>query len=247
MKQALITDMHANREAFEAVLEHADAQGATQYAFLGDYVGYGADPDWVVDQVREFVAQGAVAVMGNHDAAVVQGAGSGMREDARAAVEWTRTRLRPEQLDFLAKLPMHQQRGDCLYVHANAFDPGGWEYILGRSEAVRSLQSTRQRLTFCGHMHEPMLFHLSGTGKAGDFAPVAGVPIPLLSNRQWLAIPGSVGQPRDGNPAAAYAMLDLASAELTFHRVPYNIEGAAQRIREAGLPDRLAARLFEGE
>jgi len=247
MKQALITDMHANREAFEAVLEHACAQGATQYAFLGDYVGYGADPGWVIDRVREFVAQGAVAVMGNHDAAVVQGAGSGMREDARAAVEWTRAQLKPEQLDFLAKLPMHQQRDDRLYVHANAFDPGGWEYVLGRSEAVRSLHATRQRLTFCGHMHEPMLFHLSGTGKAGDFAPVAGVPIPLLSNRQWLAIPGSVGQPRDGNPAAAYAMLDLASAELTFHRVPYNIEGAAQRIREAGLPDRLAARLFEGE
>lgn len=247
MKQALITDMHANREAFEAVLEHAGAQGATQYAFLGDYVGYGADPGWVIDRVREFVAQGAIAVMGNHDAAVVQGAGSGMREDARAAVEWTRAQLKPEQLDFLAKLPMHQQRDDRLYVHANAFDPGGWEYILGRSEAVRSLHATRQRLTFCGHMHEPMLFHLSGTGKAGDFAPVAGVPIPLLSNRQWLAIPGSVGQPRDGNPAAAYAMLDLASAELTFHRVPYNIEGAAQRIREAGLPDRLAARLFEGE
>ncbi|TDP63077.1 metallophosphoesterase family protein [Roseateles toxinivorans] len=247
MKQALITDMHANREAFEAVLEHAGAQGATQYAFLGDYVGYGADPGWVIDRVREFVAQGAMAVMGNHDAAVVQGAGSGMREDARAAVEWTRSQLKPEQLDFLAKLPMHQQRDDRLYVHANAFDPGGWEYVLGRSEAVRSLHATRQRLTFCGHMHEPMLFHLSGTGKAGDFAPVAGVPIPLLSNRQWLAIPGSVGQPRDGNPAAAYAMLDLANAELTFHRVPYNIEGAAQRIREAGLPDRLAARLFEGE
>lgn len=247
MRQALITDMHANREALEAVLEHASAQGASQYAFLGDYVGYGADPAWVVDRVREFVDQGAVAVMGNHDAAVVQGAGSGMREDARAAVEWTRAQLNPEQLDFLAKLPMHQQRGECLYVHANAFDPGGWEYILGRGEAVRSLQSTRLRLSFCGHMHEPMLFHLSGTGKAGDFTPVAGVPIPLLSNRQWLAIPGSVGQPRDGNPAAAYAMLDLANAELTFHRVPYNIEGAARRIREAGLPDRLAARLFEGE
>jgi len=246
MKTALITDLHANREAFEAVLEHASAQGATAYALLGDYVGYGADPGWVVDRVRDLVAQGAAAVLGNHDEAVVQGAGPGMREDARAAVAWTRAQLSQEQLSFLAGLPMSQQRDDCLFVHANAFDPGNWAYITHRADAVLSLQSTRQRMTFCGHMHEPMLYHLSSTGKAGDFTPVPGVPIPLLDNRQWLAIPGSVGQPRDGNPAASYAMLDHASAELSFHRVPYNVEGAAQRIRAAGLPERLAARLFEG-
>lgn len=246
MKTALITDLHANREAVEAVLEHASAHGATAYAFLGDYVGYGADPGWVVDRVRELVAAGATAVLGNHDAAVVQGAGPSMRDDARAAVEWTRRQLSQEQLAFLTQLPMSQQRDDCLFVHANAFDPGNWEYITSRTDAMRSLQCTRQRLTFCGHMHEPMLYHLSGTGKAGDFTPVPGVPIPLLSNRQWLAIPGSVGQPRDGNPAASYAMLDQSSVELSFHRVPYNVEGAAQRIRAAGLPERLAARLFEG-
>jgi diadenosine tetraphosphatase ApaH/serine/threonine PP2A family protein phosphatase len=247
MKTALITDLHANREALEAVLEHAAQKGANDYVFLGDFVGYGADPAWVVDTVRAMVAGGALAVMGNHDEAVVKGSNSSMREDARAAVEWTRGKLNADQLDFLADLPMSAQRSDCLYVHANAFDPTGWEYITGRAEAVRSMQSTRQRLTFCGHMHEPMLYHLSGTGKAGDFAPVSGVPIPLLSNRQWLAIPGSVGQPRDGNPAACYALYDATQAELCFHRVPYNVEAAAQRIRAAGLPERLAARLFEGE
>lgn len=247
MKTALITDLHANREAVQAVLEHAGEQGASAYAFLGDYVGYGADPGWVVDRVRELVANGAVAVLGNHDEAVVQGAGPGMREDARAAVEWTRAQLSQDQLAFLGQLPMSQQRDDCLFVHANAFAPGNWEYITNRADAVRSLQCARQRLTFCGHMHEPMLYHLSSNGKAGDFTPVPGVPIPLLDNRQWLAIPGSVGQPRDGNPAAAYAMLDHSTRELSFHRVPYDIETAAQRIRAAGLPARLAARLFEGE
>lgn len=247
MKTALITDLHANREAVEVVLEHARTHGATAYAFLGDYVGYGADPGWVVDRVRELVAAGAVAVLGNHDAAVVQGASPGMREDARAAVEWTRSQLAPDQLDFLARLPLSQQRDECLFVHANAFAPANWEYITNRSDAVRSLQATAQRLTFCGHMHEPMLYHFSSTGKAGDFSPVAGAPIPLLNNRQWLAIPGSVGQPRDGNPAAAYAMFDHASGELCFHRLPYDVEQAAKRIRAAGLPERLAARLFEGE
>jgi diadenosine tetraphosphatase ApaH/serine/threonine PP2A family protein phosphatase len=247
MKTALITDLHANREAVEAVLAHAAARQAQAYAFLGDFVGYGADPAWVVDRVRALVDAGAVAVMGNHDEAVVNGPGAGMREDARAAVQWTHAQLDEAQLRFLAGLPMSQVRGDCLFVHANAFDPAGWNYVSGRAEAVRSMQCTRQRLTFCGHMHEPMLYHLSGTGKAGDFAPVPGVAIPLLSNRQWLAIPGSVGQPRDGNPAACYAMLDEAAAELTFHRVPYNVEGAARRIIDAGLPERLAARLFEGE
>ncbi len=246
MKTALITDLHANREAFEAVLEHASAHGATAYALLGDYVGYGADPGWVVDRVRELVDKGAVAVLGNHDEAVVQGAGPGMRDDARAAVAWTHAQLSQDQLAFLASLPMSQQRDDCLFVHANAFEPGNWGYITCRADAVLSLQCTRQRLTFCGHMHEPMLYHLSSTGKAGDFTPVPDVPIPLLGNRQWLAIPGSAGQPRDGNPAASYAMLDRSCAELSFHRVPYDVESAAQRIRAAGLPERLAARLFEG-
>ena len=246
MKTALIADLHANREAVTAVLDHAHEQGAQAYAFLGDYIGYGADPAWVVERVRRLVADGASAVIGNHDSAVVQGAAPGMREDARAAVQWTRSQLNEDQLAFLSALPMSQARGDCLFVHANAYAPADWGYIMSRADAARSLQCTRQRLTFCGHMHEPMLYHLSGAGKAGDFKPVPGVPIPLLGQRQWLAIPGSVGQPRDGNPAACYAMFDAACSELSFYRVPYDIETAARRIRAAGLPERLAARLFEG-
>ena len=246
MKCAVITDLHANREAVESVLDHARSHGAQRWVLLGDFVGYGADPAWVVDQVRGLVRAGALAVMGNHDQAVVRGASPGMRPDARQVVEWTREQLNPAQLDFLASLPMTQRHGNQLYVHANAWAPAGWEYIQGRADAVRSLHATDCRYTFCGHMHEPRLFHLSAVGKAGDFVPTPGVAIPLPPHRQWLVIPGAAGQPRDGNPAACYAMFDDARHQLTYHRVPYDHASAGAKIRAAELPQRLASRLEEG-
>ena len=246
MKLALVTDLHANREAVSAVMAHADAQGAQRYAFLGDYVGYGADPAWVVDLLRDHVARGAIAVRGNHDEAVVMGPKSTMVPDARRVVDWTRQQLGADQLEFLALRPMSATDGDCLFVHANAYAPAAWDYIQGRAEAIRSLQATDRRFTFCGHVHDPMLFHLTATGKAGDFTPTPGVPIPLSPQRRWLAIPGSVGQPRDGNPAACYAMFDTASDALTFHRVAYDHETAAAKVRAAGLPEALAQRLIHG-
>jgi len=247
MKLALITDLHANRESVSAVMAHAATQGIDRYAFLGDFVGYGADPGWVVDLVREQVARGAIVVMGNHDAAVVQGPLPTMIPEARQVVEWTRERLDAEQLAFLAAMPMSVSDGDRMFVHANAFAPSDWAYVLGRMEAVRSLQATNARFTFCGHVHDPKLFHLTGTGKIGDFVPSDGMPIPLSEQRRWLVIPGSAGQPRDGNPAACYATFDTASSTLTYFRVPYDTEAAGAKIRAAGLPQRLARRLEHGE
>ena len=247
MKLALITDLHANREAVQAVLDHAKAAGVQRYAFLGDYVGYGADPGWVIDTVRDHVSRGAIAVAGNHDAGCTQEISPNMRPDARQVVEWTRSQLSPQQIDFLASRPLTHTEGDMLFVHANAFAPAEWEYIQGRIEAVRSLHATTCHYTFCGHMHEPKLFHLSGTGKAGDFVPTPGVPIPMPPLRQWLVVPGAVGQPRDGNPAACYATFDIEDQSLTFHRVPYDHETAAAKIRAAGLPHRLAERLAHGQ
>lgn len=246
MKLALITDLHANREAVEAVLAHARAQGVTQHAFLGDFVGYGADPAWVVDTVRAMVRQGALAVQGNHDAAVAHGASATMNPQARQVIDWTRARLDPHQLDFLGSLPLSLEDGELLFVHANAYQPAAWDYIHGRSEAVRSLHATRQRVTVCGHVHEPRLYHLSPLGKAGDFVPVGGEPIPLLGSRRWLVIPGSAGQPRDGDPAACYATYEPATLQLTYWRVPYDHEAASEKIRAAALPQSLAHRLADG-
>jgi diadenosine tetraphosphatase ApaH/serine/threonine PP2A family protein phosphatase len=247
MRWAILTDLHANREAVEAVLEHAAGQDIQRHALLGDFVGYGADPAWVLDTVHALVRNGAIAVRGNHDEAVVEGASPGMRAEPRYVIEWTRGRLDAAQIDFLASLPLTQRIGDLLFVHANAWAPADWEYVTGPADAVRSLHATGQRVTFCGHMHEPRLYHLSRTGKAGDFVPVPGMAIPLLPHRQWLVIPGSAGQPRDGDPAACYAVYDDASAELTYWRVPYDTDSAGAKIRAAQLPQRLATRLTEGQ
>jgi len=243
---AILTDLHANREALEACLEHARDHGATQFVFLGDYVGYGADPGWVLDRVRELVALGAVAVRGNHDEAAAGIEGIRLNTDARRCIEWTRAHLDPGQLDFLARLPLRVLDGPCLYVHANGWDPGGYEYIMGPADAARNLAVVRSRITFCGHMHVPMLYHMGLTQRVEVFSPVPGTEIPLSAARRWLAIPGSLGQPRDGDPAACYATFDELSNLLTFWRVPYDHERAARKIVEAGLPGRYALQLLDG-
>lgn len=246
MKLALITDIHANREAFEACLEQAHLHGADQLALLGDFVGYAADPAWVVDRVRDLVAQGAIAIRGNHDEAAGHAPSPHLIEDARRVIEWTRAQLSPEQLSFLAELPLSHEAHGCLFVHANAWAPKEWEYVTGRQEAVRSMQATRCRHTFCGHVHTPALYHLSSTGKIADFTPTSGVAVPVPTHRQWLALPGSAGQPRDGNPAACWALFDTERHTLTFYRVPYDVETTAAKIMAAKLPPAFAQRLVVG-
>lgn len=246
MRTALIADLHANRVAVEAVLADARRRGFDRLALLGDFVGYGPDPEWVVDCVRQLVQAGAIAVRGNHDAAVAEGTRPSMRSEVLDVIDWTRERLSPDQRAFLGALPLAHEEGDVLFVHANAWEPGGWAYVEGRAEAARSLHATPRRLTFCGHIHEPRLYHLSALGKVADFVPTAGTPVPLLPARRWLAIPGSAGQPRDGNPAACYALFDDRHAAITFVRVPYHHEATASRMRELGLPETFAQRLAHG-
>ena len=246
MRIALLTDLHGNREALTACLAHAAERQVDRYAFLGDLVGYGADPAWVVDTVREHVQRGAIAVMGNHDMAVVGNDANQMHADANTAVEWTRVRLNGDQLGFLAQLPYAVEDLGCLFVHASAAAPEQWEYILGPPEAARSLHATSAPVTFCGHMHDPALYNMSSTGQVSVFTPRGDSSIPLPTTRRWLAIPGSVGQPRDGNPAACYAVFDTAIRDLSLFRVPYDCETAAARILMAGLPPRLAQRLLIG-
>ena len=245
MLTAILSDIHGNREALEACLEDARRRGARRLVFLGDLVGYGADPAWVVDAVRAEVAAGAVALMGNHDEAVFAG-GAAMNPIARAAIDWTRERLGPEQLGFLADLPLTAEEGPILFVHANAWSPAAWGYVTGPVEAERSLRCTSAHATFCGHTHVPLLFQMAPDRPAAGFRPVAGCTVPLLRQRRWLAVVPAVGQPRDGDPDAGYALLDPDQGTVTVHRVAYDIEAAARKIVTAGLPPRLASRLFEG-
>jgi len=242
---AIFTDIHGNREALEACLAHAERHPIERYVFLGDYVGYGADPAFVLDTVKEYAARGAITLLGNHDSAAI-GAPERMNDQAMLAIEWTRRQLNPAQLEFLASRPLTAQDGDRLYVHASAADPAAWDYVLDERSAARSLQATGAGLTFCGHTHVPALFHLTVTGKISGFDPDPGVAMPLTPQRRWLAVSGAVGQPRDRNPAACYALYDDESRTLTYVRVPYDIERAARKIRDAGLPSFLAARLAWG-
>jgi diadenosine tetraphosphatase ApaH/serine/threonine PP2A family protein phosphatase len=245
MRIALMTDIHANREALEACLDHAAQNGVGRYVFLGDYAGYGADPGWVIDTLEAHVERGAVAILGNHDAAVLTDS-EGMNADAAEAIAWTKTQLDDHQREFLAGLPLTIEENDRLYVHGSAFEPAQWHYVNELYAAAKSLMATRAHATFCGHTHVPALFHMSMTGKFASFEPVARVDIPLTRQRRWLAVIGSVGQPRDHDQAACYAVLDDERDVLTYVRVPYDIESAARKIRAAGLPSRLSTRLFEG-
>ncbi|HEU0199468.1 MAG TPA: metallophosphoesterase family protein [Burkholderiaceae bacterium] len=246
MLLAILTDLHANREAVSACLDHAQQRGCERYAFLGDLVGYGAEPGWVVETVMHHVAQGAIAVLGNHDAAVTQPPSQDFNPDAYRSIEWTRRHLDSAHIEFLRGLPLSHNEGECLFVHANAWKPQGYQYIERATDAARSMRAADARVTFCGHVHEPMLYHMGPSRRAAQFKPVAGTPIPLSAARRWLVIPGSAGQPRDGNPAACYATFDAAGRTLTFWRVPYDFETAAGKVRRAGLPQRLASRLEGG-
>ena len=246
MKLALLADLHANLEALQACLAHARAQGAEAHAFVGDLVGYGADPGPVLDIVRRHADAGAIVVRGNHDAAAVDGRTETMDPAAAQAIAWTRTVLAREHVDFLAALPLTVRDGDRFYVHASADDPLSWTYVVDALSAARSLDASRAVYVFSGHVHEQTLYFTGASGRPLPFAPVPGVPIPVPPHRRWLTIVGSAGQPRDGRSAAAYALLDLDAARLTFHRVPYDLRAAAAKIRAAGLPERLARRLETG-
>lgn len=246
MLLAVLTDIHANQEALSACLEHAAAQGANQYAFLGDLVGYGADPVWVLDTVMDYAKHGAHVLLGNHDEALLLDHKQGMNPIALQVVQWTLAQLQPHHLQFIRALPFSIQLPDLLLVHANAWAPAQWEYVDGVMEATRSLHACKEHVTFCGHMHMPGLYHMTLTGKTGEFTPNTETTIPLSRQRRWLVIPGSVGQPRDGNPAACYATLNTETLELSYFRVPYDAETAAKKIIAAGLPSALGERLLVG-
>jgi len=242
---AVFSDIHANRQAFSACLDFARAHGAERIICLGDYVGYGADPEWTVETVMGLVEKGAIAVRGNHDTAIGTLAET-MNAEAQAAIEWTRGRLSAPQRRFLAELPLTLLEDDRLYVHSEGSSPARWRYVQSTADAGRSLLATAAHVTFCGHIHRPALYSISSTGKMTSFVPTSGVAVQLLQGRRWLTVVGSVGQPRDGDPAASFAMFDTNFREITCCRVPYDVETAAKRIRDHGLPHWLADRLSVG-
>ena len=245
MRIALLSDIHGNREALAACLAHLQRNPVDRIIFMGDVVGYGADPAWCLETVMKLCGTGASALLGNHDEAVFK-LDCDMNAAAKAAIEWTRARLNAEHRAFLERMPTLMEEGDVMYVHASAAQPREWHYMIKERDADICLRYTDKRIVFCGHVHRPKYFHAMDKRPIEAFTPPAGVPIPLLRQRRWVLVLGSVGQPRDHNPAAAYSVFDAAQGRVTMHRVAYDIDTAARKIREAGLPPLLAERLYTG-
>jgi len=240
---ALLADIHANLEALEACLAHAEGAGASRFALLGDLVGYGADPTAVVERAAALAAAGAVVVKGNHDEAIER-TPAYLNDMAQAAILWTRSALAQPHKDFLSALPLCVRDATHCFVHASADRPERWTYVDAPTTAGRCMQAAGLPYTFCGHVHDQRLYFGGTDGRVGGFHPTPGTPIPVPPHRRWLAIAGSVGQPRDGNASAAYALVD--EERITFHRVPYDHHAAAAKVRAAGLPEVLAYRIEHG-
>lgn len=245
MRLAILSDIHANREAFEAVLADLGQRRIDRLVFLGDLVGYGPDPGWCLDKVAEAQARGAIVVRGNHDRAV--GVPDGLMNDpARRVIDWTVDRLTVPQKMFLEDLPLMAELDGFLFVHASADTPADWTYITNEEKAETCLAASPARVVFCGHVHKAALYSRDRTGRIASHRFATGLPVPLLRSRRWLSVVGSAGQPRDGSGLASYCIVDRDTNELTFRRVGYDSATTARKMRGAGLPESLAARLVLG-
>jgi predicted phosphodiesterase len=248
MRVAVISDIHSNLPALEAVLAAIDDSEPEEVWCLGDVVGYAAQPDECTAAVRQ---RCDVCLLGNHDLAVLGELDiSSFSSAAAEAAEWTRENASEESLAFLRSLePQGEREGVALY-HASPRDPI-WEYVLSLEQAEQCMDVQTRRLTLIGHSHVA-LFFARPDAEAGEPAEVKGAQADDgsaldLQAGTWLINPGSVGQPRDGDPRAAWLELDTGEETARYHRVPYEIDLAAEPIAAAGLPRHLGERLYIGQ
>jgi len=239
MRIAVLSDIHSNLVALEAVLASIGSVDAVWQ--LGDIVGYGPHPDAVVERLVEL---GAVGVRGNHDAAAVGGNEiEYFNIDARHAIEWTRRVIRPGTAAYLAALPERLVEDEVTMVHGSPREPT-WEYVTSVTIARASFAAFGTRICLHGHTHIPAAFREDG-GTIELIEPRAGTTL-VLDGRRVLLNPGSVGQPRDGDPRASCAVIDTERSTITWHRVAYDIAAVQAAMRAVDLPARLVARLAHG-
>ncbi len=239
MRIAVISDVHSNLHALDAVLAHVGSVDALWH--LGDIVGYGPDPDGVVERLA---AAGAIGVRGNHDSAAIGGDEiDWFNADARTAMERTRRVMAPSTVAWLRALPERREEAGFTLVHGSPLDPT-WEYVTSTVAARDNLLAISTTHGLNGHTHVPIAFSLLGE-RAGRIVP-SRVPGADLDGPRLLLNPGSVGQPRDGDPRASYLVLDLAARRARWSRVAYDIEAVQARMRAVGLPVRLVERLRHG-
>jgi len=242
----VISDVHSNLPALEAVLESIGTAGPEEIWCLGDVVGYGAQPDECTALVRE---RCAFILNGNHDLAVTGGIDAKtFSETARAAVDWTKANASAETIEFLTGLSPEGERAGFGLFHASPRDPI-WEYVLSIDQAEAGLDAQSERICLIGHSHVALFFTRPPSTGRRSFATGAQAgdgDLLDLAEGEWLLNPGSVGQPRDGDPRAAWLELDTDDGTARYHRVPYDAGAAGAAILEVGLPSALAERLQIG-
>ena len=238
---AIVSDILGNREALAATLADAAEVGATEVVCLGDVVGYGADPNWCAERIRE--AAGGT-VLGNHDAAILEPPEArSFNPAAQDAVAWTRERLTEDNLALLRAAPLETIWNDARFVHASPVSPSSWRYVLSPDDALEAFAAYRETVCFIGHSHVPLWVVLQDEALA--VVPADELVIP--PEGRALVNVGSVGQPRDGDWRASYALYEPEARRITGRRVEYDLEAAATKIVRAGLPAVLARRLAAGQ
>ncbi|MEO0179903.1 MAG: metallophosphoesterase family protein [candidate division WOR-3 bacterium] len=244
MKVAIISDAHGNLEATEAVLADIEKNAnPDEIWFLGDSVGYGPQPSEVLSLIRE---NASIILRGNHDTALFDPQSfDDLNPRARVALEWTKERIGEQDVDFLRKLPVFREDEEnrVLLCHASPHEPSEWHYIFTDEDAERAFSATESPIIITGHSHLPLCF----TRKKGITSQVHGPEaLSLNPDARYLLNPGSVGQPRDGDPRASYAVLDTEAGRFSVRRVEYDLRAVAKKIADSGLPLFLAERLFVG-
>jgi diadenosine tetraphosphatase ApaH/serine/threonine PP2A family protein phosphatase len=245
LRAAVISDVHSNQPALEATLEAIDEAGVEEVWCLGDVVGYGAQPDACADLIQR---RCEVCLAGNHDLAVLGGLDiATFSETAAVAVEWTRENVSAATMEFLRGLEPATARAGVGLFHASPSDPI-WEYVLSTDQAETGLNAQEQRIGLVGHSHIALFFTRPDGARRGDTqgAQAGDGAVLALESGDWLLNPGSVGQPRDSDPRAAWLELDTEQWTAHYHRVPYDVATAAETILAAGLPNQLAERLAAG-
>ena len=244
MRLGIISDIHGNLPALEAALAAVDAAGVEEVWCLGDVVGYGAQPD---ECARLVADRCPVSLVGNHDLAVLGAIeASAFSPAAAEAVKWTQANASPETLEYLRGLEPADETHEVGLYHASPRDPV-WEYVLWTDQAEECIAVQSSRVSLIGHSHVALYFVAPEGDRELRGAHAEGGTRLELEGGRWLVNPGSVGQPRDGDPRAAWLELDTDSWAVAFHRTEYPIDRAAEAISEAGLPEHLAARLFVGQ
>ena len=243
MRYAIVADIHANLTAFTAVLDDIERRGGVEELWsLGDVVGYGPDPHQCIELLCQ---HNHVCVAGNHDwAAVVKIDTSDFNPYAAAACQWTAKQLSPEDVQYLDNLPLRVQKGDFTIVHGSPREPI-WEYVVSTGSAKQNFAYFQTQFCLIGHSHVPLVFEYSKSGTC-LFSEFPDDTVLMLGENRSIINPGGVGQPRDGDPRASYAIYDDEARSITLYRIPYDISATQSRMMEHGLPKQLAVRLSYG-